>query len=143
MHCYTMAELVVGLKESFVFELTAEKMQKFLEITGDTNPLHNDLEYAKEQGFDEEVVYGMLTASALSTLAGVYLPGEKSLIHSVEINFLKPVFLSMSPLKVEGEIIEKDERFSRIVVKVTIFDNEGKKVARGKMKIGVLGEVSK
>ena len=74
----------------------------------------------------------------MSTLAGVYLPGKYSLIHSVEISYAKPVFLSSSPLKVKGEVIEKDDRFSRITIKVTISDKNGAKVCRGKMQIGVI-----
>ncbi|MBQ9091319.1 MAG: hypothetical protein IJY52_03500, partial [Anaerotignum sp.] len=48
----------------------------FLAITGDINPLHNDQEFAQKQGHPDKVAFGMLTASFLSTLAGVYLPGR-------------------------------------------------------------------
>lgn len=138
MQHYNLSDLTVGLTKEFVFDLDEAKMQKFLEITGDINPLHNDLEYVKKHGFDGKVVYGMLTASALSTLAGVYLPGEKSLIHSVEISFLKPVFLSTCPLKVSGEVVEVDERFRRIVLKVVVRNSLDEKVARGTMKVGLV-----
>ena len=107
-------------------------------ITGDSNPLHCDLDYAKEQGYDENVVYGMLSASILSTLAGMYIPGKYSLIHSAEINFTKPVFISRCPLTVHAKVIEKDERFSQIVLKYDIKDTCNDKVCRGKMKIGVI-----
>ena len=89
-------------------------MNMFMTITGDKNPLHTNLEYAKEKGYSEKVVYGMLTSSILSTLAGMYMPGEHSLIHSVEINFVKPVFLSKCPLKVKAKVVEKDDRFNII-----------------------------
>lgn len=138
MNCFSFEELEIGHEESFVFELDELKMKQFLMITNDVNPLHNDLEFAKEKGYSEKVVYGMLTASALSTLAGVYLPGEKSLIHSIEVNFVKPVFLSRCPLTVVGKVIEKEERFLRITIKFTIMDKTGDKVSRGIMKIGFL-----
>lgn len=138
MNHFSFQELEIGHEESFIFELDEAKMKQFLMITNDVNPLHNDLEFAKEKGYSEKVVYGMLTASALSTLAGVYLPGERSLIHSVEINFVKPVFLSRCPLTITGKVLEKDERFSRIVIKFTITDKVGEKVSRGIMKIGFL-----
>ena len=48
----------------------------------------------------------MLTASFLSTLAGIYLPGEKSLIHSVETKMIKPVFIG-DELIVTGKVSEK------------------------------------
>ena len=37
---------------------------------------------------------------------------------------------------VEGEVVEKDERFKRIVVRVIIRNKLEEKVARGSMKIG-------
>jgi len=133
---YTFEEIKIGTTANFEYELTKQKMRQFQAITGDINPLHIDLNYAKEKGFKENVVYGMLTSAILSTLAGVYLPGEKSLIHSVEINFLKPVFLSQCPLKIEATVTEKDERFSQITVKYTICNQLAVKVCKGTMKIG-------
>ena len=138
MNHYTYEDIEIGHEESFIYELNEEKMKAFLMITNDINPLHNDLEFAKEKGYREKVVYGMLTASALSTLAGVYLPGEKSLIHSVEISFNNPVLLSNCPLEVVGKVIEKDDRFRQMTIKYTITDKNNTKVSKGKMKIGFL-----
>ena len=138
MNKYLFNDIEIGHIESFVFELNEEKIMQFLLITGDINPLHNDIDYAKKCGYSEKIVYGMLTASGLSTLAGVYLPGEKSLIHSVEIKFVKPVVLSACPLTITGEVAAKDERFSTIDVKFNITNNLNEKVARGIMKIGIM-----
>ncbi len=138
MNNYTFEEINIGLKESFEFEINEEKMNLFLSISNDINPLHNDIVFAKKEGYQEKVVYGMLTASCLSTLAGVYIPGKRSLIESVDIKFIKPVFVSSSPLLVEGEVIEKDDRFKRIILKYNIYDNKKNKVSRGKMTIGFL-----
>ena len=137
MNEFKFSDLYVGQKESFNYEITKEKMEMFLKITKDINPLHNDEEYAKEKGYPSVVVYGLLTTSALSTLAGVYLPGKYSLIHSIEMSYVKPVFLENCPLEVNGEILELDERFSKFTLKVTIYDNKKNKVCRGKMQIGV------
>lgn len=138
MNTFKYEDINIGQIEEFAFEITNEKMKQFLELSGDVNPLHNNIEYAKEKGYEDVVVYGLLTTSALSTLAGVYLPGKYSLIHSVEISFVKPVFIKSSPLKVRGEVISKDDRFSQITVKVSIFDKQQIKVCRGIMKIGIL-----
>ena len=137
MNHYTFSEIQIGAKESFVFDIDSEKMDLFSKISGDKNPLHTDLQFAKSKGFSENVVYGMLTASSLSTLAGMYLPGERSIIHSVEIKFVSPVLLSACPLSVSGEVIEKDERFNFIQLKFTIKNKLDIKVAQGKMQIGV------
>lgn len=138
MNKYDFDDIEIGHEESFVYEINKEKMDQFLSITNDINPLHNNLDYAKSKGYEEKVVYGMLSASGLSTLAGVYLPGEKSLIHSVEIKFIKPVFLSTCPLTITGKVVNKDERFLTIEVKFNITNILKEKVARGNMQIGIM-----
>lgn len=81
---------------------------------------------------------GGLTASALSALAGMYMPGRYSLIHSIEVSFLKPVFIADCPLKVCGQVEDKDERFRFITLKFTMINTKEEKVCKGKMKIGVM-----
>ncbi len=137
MNHYRYEELELGQKEEFEAEITQEMLTKFCEITGDCNPLHTREEYAKEKGYSTRVAYGMLTASFLSTLAGVYLPGERSLIQSVEIKFAKPVYPG-DRLLITGEITEKNDTYSLIFIKVQIKNQNGDKVLRGKMQIQVI-----
>lgn len=136
MNDYTYEEIEIGHKESFSVTITEEMMKKFLDITGDVNPLHNDEEYAKSKGNPSRVVYGMLTASFLSTMAGVYLPGKKSLIHEVKIKCVNPVYIG-DTLTIEGVVDEKHDAFSLLVIKVTMKNQENRKVCRAVMQVGV------
>lgn len=136
MNYYTFEEIEIGTQESFVVYINEVMMESFKTITSDINPLHIDSEYAKSMNYLDRVVHGMLTASFLSTLAGVYLPGKHSLIHHVEIDFTKPVYLG-DYLTVIGSVKEKDNRFKLIEIKVKIVNQKGATVCRAKMKIGV------
>lgn len=139
MNHYRFEDITVGMEETFCVEVTSQMVEQFRQITGDVNPLHTDEEFAKNMGYKDCVAYGMLTASFLSTLAGVYMPGERSLIHSVETKFVKPVFAG-DMLKVRGTVKEKNELFSVITLKVVITNQENEKVLRGSMQIGVLSD---
>lgn len=139
MNKYTYGELEVGMKENFEVTITQSMMDKFFEITDDSNPLHRDKLFANSKGFSDTVVYGMLTASFLSTLAGVYLPGERSLIQTVETKFVKPVMIG-DVLTVSGQITEMFDSVQVIVLKVVITNQNNEKVLRGTMKVGVLSE---
>lgn len=136
MNRYKFEDLSVGMKESFSATVTEQMMDAFCELSGDENPLHRDDDFAKSRGFRERVVYGMLTGSFLSRLAGEYLPGEQSLIQSVEVKFVKPVFVG-EKLTVIGEVAELNDTVRQIILKVEI-RNRKEKVLRGKMKVGVL-----
>lgn len=133
---YSYEELLIGHTESFTVTVTEEMMQFFCQVSGDWNPLHRDAAYARSKGYQDKVVYGMLTASFLSALAGVWLPGERSLIHQVEAEFPAPVYVG-DVLTVEGIVKEKNDTFRFLNVKVTIRNQAGKKVLRGKMRIQV------
>ena len=136
MNHYTLAEMQPGLTESFTVTVTQEMMDAFLKLTGDCSPIHVDEDYAKGRGYPGRVVYGMLGASFFSTLAGVYLPGEHCLLHSVESKFAKPIFLG-DTLTITGKVDEVNEVFGEITIKATITNQDGKKVTRGVIKAGV------
>lgn len=137
MNNYSFEDLSVGLEESFEVDITEEMMEQFYRITGDQNPLHRERAFANQMGYADRVVYGMLTSSFFSTLAGVYLPGERSLIHRVETEFPKPVFIG-DRLKVTGKVQEMNGTFQTITLKVVITNQKKEKVCRGKMRIGFL-----
>ena len=134
---YSYDDIRVGQAESFVVTVTEEMLQSFCQMSGDVNPLHRDASYARSKGCQDKVVYGMLTASFLSTLAGVWLPGEKSLIHQVEVEFPTPVYVG-DVLTVEGTVKEKNDTFHFLILKVIIKNQDQKKVLRGKMRIQVM-----
>ncbi|MBE5884330.1 MAG: MaoC family dehydratase [Lachnospiraceae bacterium] len=136
MNEYRFEDLQIGLKESFVCTITQEMMEDFRRLTGDVNPLHLDSQYAVEHGFKGSVVYGMLSASLISTLGGVYLPGKYCLIQQVETKFVKPVYVG-DVLTVYGTVQELNDTVRQAVIKVEI-KRDTEKVVRGCLKVGFL-----
>jgi len=136
MNHYTYEEIYVGQEERFSVTITEDMLNRFTDITGDVNPMHHDRDYAIKAGFSDRIAFGMLTASFLSTLAGVYIPGEFSLIHTVDVEFVKPVFIG-DILTIVGTVVEKNDIFKAIWLKVVIKNQEGKKVCRAKMRVGI------
>lgn len=137
MNLYKFEDLQIGLTESFTHVITEDDMTRFNITTGDINPLHNDEEYAKEHGFAGRVVYGMLSASLISTLAGVYLPGKYCLIYQTETKFVSPVFIG-DELTVSGTVKELYDTVRKAVIKVEIRNQDGKKVVKGELHVGFL-----
>lgn len=140
MNEFTFSQLDVGHKEEFTVQITKEMEDAFRQITGDVNPLHQDDSFAMQAGdgrFPSHVSFGMLTASFYSTLAGVYLPGKYSLIHSLNIKFQKPVFAG-DKITVTGEITDKQEALKLIQIKVTIKNQNSQNVSKADMKVLVM-----
>ncbi len=138
MNEYELKDLKIGMTEEFCVKITEEMQDNFRQITGDINPMHSDKKFAKQRGFSDKLVFGMLTASFFSKLVGVYLPGKNCLFQECkDIRFHSPVFVG-NELTVKGEITEIDERFGRLVIKATIHNQENKKVCSAKLMVGVL-----
>ena len=136
MDHYRLADLTPGVTESFTVTITEEMMAQFYAITGDNSPIHMDADYAAGRGYPGRVVYGMLGASFLSTLAGVYLPGEHCLLHGVDLKFAKPIFIG-DTLTVTGVVDEVNDTFREITIKASIVNQDGKKVTRAVIRAGV------
>lgn len=136
MNEYLYEEISIGQEERFSKEITVEMETLFRNITEDYNPLHQNDEFAKEiGGFASHVSFGMLTASLLSTLAGVYLPGKYSLIHSIDnISFKKPVYAG-DILNISGAVVDKQDGLNLIIIRVKVVNQNGKTVLTANMKV--------
>lgn len=139
MNDYSYQNLRGGIQQEFFVTVTEQMVDDFRKITGDRNPLHHDDGFARQYHYPKKVVYGMLTASFLSTLAGVYLPGKYCVIHSVETKFTQPVFVG-DRLRVSGVVTEMHDCVRQVVLKVVITNQNGEKVLKGILKAGVLEE---
>ena len=138
MNDYTYEEIEIGQVESFSKEMTREMEILFGEISGDVNPLHVDDDFAQDISrgkFKSHVTYGMLTASLYSTIAGVYLPGKYSLIHSFDkISFKKPVYVG-DVLTVTGTVTDKQDDFKLIYLFVKVTNQHNQTVSEANMKV--------
>jgi 3-hydroxybutyryl-CoA dehydratase len=73
--------------------LTETDVVLFAGLTGDNNPMHIDAEFAHQTRFGERIVHGMLTASFLSTVIGMHLPGPGCIYMAQNIRFVHPVHI--------------------------------------------------
>lgn len=88
-----MTEFKEGDSASFAKTITDADIVLFAGVTGDTNPVHIDAEYAKGTRFGGRIAHGMLTASLISTVIGTRLPGPGAIYMGQTLKFLAPVQL--------------------------------------------------
>lgn len=135
MNEYRYTDIYIGQEEAFSVTISEDKMEMFKSITGDSNALHNDSEFAKWGGYNGRVAYGFLVASFYSTLAGVYLPGKWSLIYDVaELGMLAPVYIG-DELTVSGKVVDKDDAYRILTLRIQIRNQDGKRVSKGRMRV--------
>ncbi len=92
-HGFYLEDLSVGMEAVFAKTITEADLLLFAAVSGDTNPLHLNEEFAAQTRFRTRIVHGMLTTSLWSTLVGTKLPGPGCAYMGQEIRFLKPVHI--------------------------------------------------
>ena len=90
-HGYFLEDLEVGMSKVFAKTITEADLLLFAGVSGDTNPLHLDEEFASGTMFEGRIAHGMLTAALISTVVGTRLPGPGCIYLSQSLKFMAPV----------------------------------------------------
>lgn len=130
-----------GDSQLLVKQITEADIRRFVEMTGDDNPLHVDPAYASTTSFKEIVVHGMLGASFISTVIGTKLPGPGALWVSQAMDFNLPVRLG-DTLTITCTILRKHVRDRLLELETRITNQHGQAVLTGLGKVKML-ELSK
>ncbi|MGD0142417.1 MAG: MaoC family dehydratase [Rhizomicrobium sp.] len=88
---YYIEDLKPGLAESFSKTVTERDIELFGEVSGDVNPVHFDEEFAKGTIFKGRIAHGVLSASYISTVLGMKMPGPGTIFMSLTTRFKAPV----------------------------------------------------
>lgn len=129
----------VGERRSLTKTITEADVRRFVDMTGDDNPLHVDAAYARGTPFKDVVVHGMLGASFISTVIGTRLPGPGALWVSQQMDFLLPVRLG-DELTVSCEVLKKHDSERLLELETTIVNQNGQRVLTGRGKVKLLAE---
>ena len=132
----------VGDKAELKHTLKHEDVDLFAALTGDFNPLHVDVDFAKQTLFRKPVVHGMLSASFVSTMIGTILPGSGALWTSQTLEFLLPAFIG-DTLTVTAVVIQKSPATRMIVLEIKITNQYSQVLVSGKSTVRTLemGEI--
>ena len=136
MNTYKFNELTLGLKAEFSATVSLKTLQQFRDLSGDENPLHLDTEYARTRGFDGQVVYGLMIGAFYSRLFGMYLPGRNGMIHSLDLRFVKPVYVD-DKLFIYGEVTYLNDALKVIEISAKVLKDNKTEVSRAKIRGGM------
>jgi acyl dehydratase len=102
----------------------------FAKLTGDFSPIHMDKDYASTTTFEKRVVDGMLLASFLSKIVGMYLPGKHALYFSQSLDFRQPCFIG-DTITVSSIVIDKSSSTKILKIESKITNQVGKILLSG------------
>jgi 3-hydroxybutyryl-CoA dehydratase len=121
----------VGHKVSFSKSVTDQDIQDFARVSGDTQKLHLDEEYASKTRFKGRIAHGMLAASYISAALGLKLAPDLTVVYlSQQMRFQRPVKIGDTvTVNCEVTALQPERRF--VTVKTDCVNQAGEEVVTG------------
>ncbi|MCG7346258.1 MaoC family dehydratase [Sporosarcina sp. ACRSL] len=129
-----MSKFYVGQTASISRTVTETDIVMYAGLSGDYNPVHVDREYAAGTRFGQRIAHGLLTASFLSRLFGMELPGPESVYLEQTLKFTKPVFIG-DTITATAEILDIDQKRNIITLSTICRNQNGETVLSGEGKM--------
>ena len=130
----TLEQMTIGQSASFSKTITEMDVTLFAGVSGDFNPAHVNEDFAKDTIFKGRIAHGMLCASLISTVLGMYLPGPGSIYLKQDLKFLAPVRFN-DTLKATCTVKEKREQKNMVVLDCLVTNQDGVVVIEGEALI--------
>lgn len=135
-----LEELSVGQSAQLVRTVGEADIVAFAAVTGDTNPVHLDADYAAATSFGQRIAHGMLSAGYISALLGTTLPGPGAIYLSQTLKFKRPVRIG-DEVTVRATVSEIDAAKARVTLTTVCLVN-GKAVVDGEAVVMVPRQVA-
>lgn len=120
---YYFEELSVGQSAVFGKTVTEADIAAFAGVSGDTNPVHLNEEYAKSTMFKGRIAHGMLSAAFISTVFGTKLPGPGCIYVSQLLKFKAPVKIGDTvTARVEVTALNPEKKFATFKTTCSVGD---------------------
>ncbi len=91
LHGLYLEDLAPGMTAVYAKTVSEADIVLFAGISGDNNPVHLNHEFAIGTKFAGPIAHGMLTASFISTVIGMKLPGPGCIYVGQSLRFKAPV----------------------------------------------------
>ena len=122
----------VGSTASVNRLITDAIVQEFAELSGDTQPLHLDDDYASKTRFGQRIAHGALMVGMVSAVLGVEMAGQHATIIflGLSVNFIAPVHIG-DEVTASCEVMDVREDKPIVKLSITCTNQTGDEVMTG------------
>lgn len=119
-----MPELIPGQKATRTQTITDEMVRAFAALTGDSNPVHLDDEFAATTRFGKRIAHGMLAVSVISAALANDMPGPGTVYLSQTAQFKTPVYIGDTvTVVIEVKSVREDKPIATLITTCVNQDN--------------------
>ena|SRR6266568_4510560 len=124
----------VGEEATLTRTITQLDVEAYAALTGDTNPVHLDEQYALGTPFKRCIAHGMLVSGFISRVLGTQLPGPGSIYISQHLKFVAPVYPG-DTVTVYVQVTAWDDTRGRVTLLTQVTNQEGAIVLTGEAQL--------
>ncbi|HUY31355.1 MAG TPA: SDR family NAD(P)-dependent oxidoreductase [Pirellulales bacterium] len=129
----------VGDGVSFARRFTSDDFASFSALSGDRNPLHHDAAYAARSQFGRPIVPLQLAAAPLSAVAGMLLPGLRSLVLDSQVRAIEPVDYDVEIIY-SAQVVSKHPALRALTIRAIAFVGS-RVLIEGRLRVRVRDDV--
>ena len=124
--------LRVGSMSSVTRKLTDDDVRNFAQLSGDTQPLHLDSDYARQTRFGKRIAHGALLVGMVSAVLGVEMAdAEYTVIFlGLDVRFTLPVYIG-DTVTASCEVTEVREDKPIVTLATECIRDDGETVMTG------------
>ncbi|MFT6249059.1 MAG: phosphotransacetylase/acyl dehydratase [Cognaticolwellia sp.] len=130
----TFDEIEIGDTAELSRVLKPQDIELFAVMSGDVNPAHVDLEYAKADVFHKVIAHGMWGGALISAVLGTQLPGPGTIYLNQSLSFRRPVGLG-DKVSVRVTVKEKIAAKKQILLECECRNQDGECIIIGEAKV--------
>jgi acyl dehydratase len=124
-----LKRLELGQNASAKRTFRAESLAEYSDLTGDTNPLFSDGDYARQAGFRDRIIPGPLLSGMFSGLLGTRLPGRGTNWLKQKLHFPAPAYVG-DEISATVEIIRLRPEKDLVNLRGTCINSNGELVCQ-------------
>ena len=109
---HAFEDLQLGMRETLLKTVMDSDVIGFAQLSGDRNPIHLSEHFAARTRFGGRIAHGLYTASLISAVLGMRLPGPGAVYLSQTLQFKAPVRIG-DVIEVSVEVVELIDKGAR------------------------------
>ena len=127
----TFDELRVGQSAQMTRQVSGQDILAFAAVSGDVNPAHLDVAYARDTLFHGVIAHGMLGRALISAVLGTQLPGPGTIYLEQSLQFMRPVHIG-DELTASVTVASLEAAKKRVTLDCEVTNQKGERVISGK-----------
>lgn len=127
-------EIEIGQSASMSRQLTMDDIELFATVSGNSNPVHLDPQYAANSRHHKIIAHGMWSGALVSGVLGSKLPGSGTVYLSQDLNFSHTVGLG-DIVTATVTVIEKDSENNVVILDCICLNQDGETIVTGMAKV--------